>query len=174
MEAHLLTASLLHCPKVQALVPLTSRDTLLSILQRLCSPQEGVLVSKNSLQRASGHSCGQACLTCDPQLTGSGAREDVPFNLLSVLRLCIQVTAQCHQGPKVMPQPCAASAVPTQSWFLHLQSTHAWKKKKKYVSSRVQCCSSKHSGNLLWFFLQRKLGVITWVLGLHSRAPYLV
>lgn len=114
MEAHLLTASLLHCPKVQALVPQMSRDTILSILQCLCSPQEGVLVSKNSLQRASSLSRGQACLTRDPQLTGSGAWEDVPFNLFSVLWLCIQVTAQHHQSPRVMPQPCPASDVPTQ------------------------------------------------------------
>lgn len=114
MEAHLLTASLLHCPKVQALVPQMSRDTLLSVLQCLCSPQDSVLVSKNSLERASGLSCGQACLTHDPQLTGSGAQEDVPFNLFSVLWLCIQVTVQCHQGPRVMPQPCPASDVLTQ------------------------------------------------------------
>ena len=170
MEAHLLTASILHCPEVQALVPLNvlwyptpyPSIFLLPSQRCTCAQKQPSECLRPWLQPGLSH-----LWTPANWQWGMGGSPFYPAP--HIVALC-PGDSKMVSGPQGHATASSAWALPAQHWLLPLRSTYP--RKKQYVSSRVQGCSSKGSGSLLWLFLERKLGITTQVLGQDSGAPH--
>lgn len=95
MEVHLLTTSILHCPEIQALVPL-------NVLRYLA------LYPSTFVTFTEVHMCSRTAFAVPHALAAASSVPLVnpsPFYPAHALWLCVQVRAKRYRGPRAMPQP---------------------------------------------------------------------